>query len=236
CPGHVSSVIWDVRGDAPRSGCLEAGQYDRDPKTPGIQAQCSVDEGKIVGGKPVPGSKELEPCELEKEAATGEEKPKKTPCYVLQLNHNVCPAGPGVIIRYGDEEIRDNVYADATCNKAPAPAAMADPFVEKRAENRPGVRIVNPAHVKTDKEEVEELESQPPPPHTNMFFSIYFAMTGLHGLHVLFGIFVFIWLLWRAMKGHFSEDYFGPVDYSALYWHLVDLIWIFLFPLLYLIH
>ena len=78
--------------------------------------------------------------------------------------------------------------------------------------------------------------SEPPPPNTAMFFTIYFAMTGLHGIHVLVGIFVFIWLLWRAIKDHFTPDYFGPVDYAALYWHLVDLIWIYLFPLLYLIH
>lgn len=73
------------------------------------------------------------------------------------------------------------------------------------------------------------------PPRTNMFFTLYFAMTGLHGIHVLFGVFVFIWLLIRAIKGHFTPDYYGPVDFAALYWHLVDLIWIFLFPLFYLI-
>ncbi|HTE53361.1 MAG TPA: cytochrome c oxidase subunit 3 [Kofleriaceae bacterium] len=75
-----------------------------------------------------------------------------------------------------------------------------------------------------------------PPPNTGMFFTIYFAMTGLHGIHVLAGIFVFIWLLIRACRGHFGPRYYGPVDFAALYWHLVDLIWIFLFPLLYLIH
>jgi cytochrome c oxidase subunit III len=75
-----------------------------------------------------------------------------------------------------------------------------------------------------------------PPPGTSMFFTIYFAMTGLHGIHVLAGVFVFVWLLVRAIKGHFTPEYFGPVDFAALYWHLVDLIWIFLFPLLYLIH
>jgi len=73
------------------------------------------------------------------------------------------------------------------------------------------------------------------PPHTNMFFTLYFAMTGLHGIHVLAGIIVFMWLLIRAIKGHFTPDYYGPVDFAALYWHLVDLIWIFLFPLFYLI-
>ncbi len=75
-----------------------------------------------------------------------------------------------------------------------------------------------------------------PPPNTGMFFTIYFAMTGLHGIHVLAGVFVFIWLLIRAMRGHFGPSYYGPIDFAALYWHLVDLIWIFLFPLLYLIH
>lgn len=68
------------------------------------------------------------------------------------------------------------------------------------------------------------------------FFGIYFAMTGLHGIHVLLGIFVFIWLLKRAIRGDFTPEYYGPIDFTALYWHLVDLIWIFLFPLLYLIN
>jgi cytochrome c oxidase subunit 3 len=76
----------------------------------------------------------------------------------------------------------------------------------------------------------------PPPPNTGMFFTIYFAMTGLHGIHVLAGVFVFIWLIIRAFRGHFGPSYYGPIDFAALYWHLVDLIWIFLFPLLYLIH
>lgn len=86
-----------------------------------------------------------------------------------------------------------------------------------------------------DSELVVATEAQKPPPNTNMFFTIYFAMTGLHGIHVMAGIFVFIWLLIRAIKGHFTPDYYGPIDFAALYWHLVDLIWIFLFPLLYLI-
>ena len=74
------------------------------------------------------------------------------------------------------------------------------------------------------------------PRNAHVFFSIYFFMTGLHGIHVLGGIGVFIWLLLRARKGVFGPKYFGPIDYAALYWHLVDLIWIYLFPLLYLIH
>ena len=72
--------------------------------------------------------------------------------------------------------------------------------------------------------------------HVAMFFNIYFFMTGLHGVHVLVGMGLITWLLIRASQGAFSESYFTPVDLVGLYWHLVDLIWIFLFPLLYLIH
>ncbi len=71
--------------------------------------------------------------------------------------------------------------------------------------------------------------------NVHVFFGIYFAMTGLHGLHVVIGIGLMFWLLFRARRGDFSRRYFIPVDAVGLYWHLVDLIWIFLFPLLYLI-
>lgn len=74
------------------------------------------------------------------------------------------------------------------------------------------------------------------PRNVGIFFSIYFLMTGLHGLHVVAGMGAITWVLLRAAKGHFSSQYFFPVDYVGLYWHLVDMIWIFLFPLLYLIH
>jgi cytochrome c oxidase subunit 3 len=68
------------------------------------------------------------------------------------------------------------------------------------------------------------------------FIDIYFAMTGLHGLHVLVGMGLIGWILLRNLRGAFSAAYYTPVDLVGLYWHLVDLIWIFLFPLLYLIH
>ena len=67
------------------------------------------------------------------------------------------------------------------------------------------------------------------------FFSIYYCMTGLHAIHIIGGIIALSWLYWRSLLGHWRSDYFGPVDYVGLYWHLVDLIWIYLFPLLYLI-
>jgi cytochrome c oxidase subunit III len=73
------------------------------------------------------------------------------------------------------------------------------------------------------------------PSNTQIFFGIYFLMTGLHGLHVLAGMGAIAWILVRSIKGHFGPEYYTPVDFVGLYWHLVDLIWIFLFPLLYLI-
>jgi cytochrome c oxidase subunit III len=74
------------------------------------------------------------------------------------------------------------------------------------------------------------------PRNAGIFFSIYFMMTGLHGLHVIGGMAVIAWVTARAARGDFNSRYFGPVDFTGLYWHLVDMIWIFLFPLLYLIH
>ncbi|RAP32001.1 cytochrome C oxidase subunit III [Candidatus Marinamargulisbacteria bacterium SCGC AG-414-C22] len=69
----------------------------------------------------------------------------------------------------------------------------------------------------------------------HIFFGIYFVMTGLHGLHVLIGMGLLIWLIIKNHKGHFYSGYFTELENVGLYWHLVDLIWIFLFPLLYLI-
>jgi cytochrome c oxidase subunit 3 len=73
------------------------------------------------------------------------------------------------------------------------------------------------------------------PQNVQVFFSIYFAMTGLHALHVIGGLVAFTFLLVRAARGQFGPDYYTPVDLTALYWHVVDLVWIYLFPLLYLI-
>ncbi|MBK7092567.1 MAG: cytochrome c oxidase subunit 3 family protein [bacterium] len=70
-------------------------------------------------------------------------------------------------------------------------------------------------------------------PH--VFFSIYFAMTGLHGFHVLGGMGLIVWMMIRTVRGTISAEYYTPIEMTGLYWHLVDLIWIFLFPLLYLI-
>jgi len=69
----------------------------------------------------------------------------------------------------------------------------------------------------------------------NVFFSFYFLMTGVHGLHVIIGMTVLGIVLYKNMNGRYSHWYYTPVENGALYWHLVDLIWIYLFPLFYLV-
>ncbi len=71
--------------------------------------------------------------------------------------------------------------------------------------------------------------------HAQLFFSLYFAMTGLHALHMVIGVGLLLTLTLQARRGKFSAGYYTPVDTAGLYWHFVDIIWIFLFPLLYLI-
>ncbi len=76
----------------------------------------------------------------------------------------------------------------------------------------------------------------PPLPYrAHLFFWLYFMMTGLHGIHVVIGMSLLTWVLRRNLRGDFSKEYFTPVEIGALYWHLVDLVWIYLFPLLYLV-
>jgi cytochrome c oxidase subunit 3 len=76
----------------------------------------------------------------------------------------------------------------------------------------------------------------PSDPHrVQVFFVLYFCMTGLHALHVLLGIGAMIWLVLLAYRGKFSREWYTPVELVGLYWHFVDIVWIYLFPLLYLL-
>jgi cytochrome c oxidase subunit 3 len=79
------------------------------------------------------------------------------------------------------------------------------------------------------------FESASDPMHAQLFFSLYFVMTGLHALHMVVGIGLMTVLFVMAYGGRFTKAYHTPVEVSGLYWHFVDIVWIFLFPLLYLI-
>jgi len=75
-------------------------------------------------------------------------------------------------------------------------------------------------------------------PHAHqveIFLSLYFAMTGLHALHMVIGVGLMSVIAWMAYRRRFSPEYYAPVEMSGLYWHFVDIVWIFLFPLLYLV-
>ena len=184
------------------------------------------------------------------------DKAPPPPSYGLEVGACVRSAAAGFLVVRGDHEVLDRTVsasnpqpdpeytaefpakslAVATCKPAPPPRSSGDIFEPPTAKPKLGEKAIAAEPEAAAHDDHDQLYLGPPPEHTNMFFTIYFAMTGLHGIHVLVGVFVFIWLLIRAVKGHFTPNYFGPVDFAALYWHIVDLIWIFLFPLLYLIH
>ncbi|MDE3156014.1 MAG: cytochrome c oxidase subunit 3 family protein [Acidobacteriota bacterium] len=71
--------------------------------------------------------------------------------------------------------------------------------------------------------------------HAQLFFSLYFIMTGLHAIHMIVGLGILIVMMYMAGKGKFTKEYHIPMEVAGLYWHFVDIVWIFLFPLLYLI-
>jgi len=71
--------------------------------------------------------------------------------------------------------------------------------------------------------------------HAATFFGYYFVSTGLHALHVIIGMGIMVWCLLVSRKVHFTRAYYTPVEFAGMYWALVDLVWVFLFPLLYLV-
>jgi cytochrome c oxidase subunit III len=72
-------------------------------------------------------------------------------------------------------------------------------------------------------------------PQAQLFFSIYFVLTGLHAIHMIIGLGLLLWLVRNALRGRYGAAYHAPIENTGLYWHFVDIVWIFLFPLLYLI-
>jgi cytochrome c oxidase subunit 3 len=128
-----------------------------------------------------------------------------------------------------------------------APPAVAPAGVSQDALDALDDDVVAEHH---DDHPVHPLQDPNRPDNAHMFFNIYFMMTGLHGIHVSAGVIMLTWLLVGAssipdrwpritrfflLKRSFGADWFTPVDLGGLYWHIVDLIWIFLFPLFYLI-
>jgi cytochrome c oxidase subunit 3 len=95
----------------------------------------------------------------------------------------------------------------------------------------------DPKEMALEKEEVQKAFEKDPDikSHSQLYFSLYFGMTGLHALHMIIGAGLLIWLIKGSFAGRFTPQYNTPVEVVGLYWHFVDIVWIYLFPLLYLI-
>lgn len=135
------------------------------------------------------------------------------------------------------ESLRLERKVDVASSKSPGDGGMAAPAVasehpESRL-NSEDVSVLTQLGVIGPKAAGPSVPSYPQ--SGQVFFALFFLMVGLHGLFALVGLLIWFWLLFRTRDGHFGPAYFGPLDNGALYWHSVNLIWIFLFPLLYLI-
>ena len=105
-----------------------------------------------------------------------------------------------------------------------------------RKQFRPDEAYVREHLAATDSENLSPGEYPKRAGHLGTFMAIYFSLTALHAVHVIAGLIAISWIFVGALRGRFGSQYFTPVDMVGLYWHLVDMIWVYLFPLLYLIH
>lgn len=245
-------------GAAPAEAAPAPGAAPAEEATPAaeaappsaIDAPAGVQPGAAAPTEPVQQA-EAEKAEGEKQAegaekaeAEGAEKTegadRVTAAPEAGADDGVAKPAEGTLPE-GDPGVAEDVAAPAAAPAAAAVPAVKMPVSEdiflateiRRLNETELKPLLDAGIIKTHPADGPQLER---PARAHMFFSIYFFMTGLHGIHVLIGIIVWVWLLLRAMKGQFGPLYFGPIDFAALYWHLVDLIWIYLFPLLYLIH
>ena len=108
--------------------------------------------------------------------------------------------------------------------------------VESRKGFHPDEAYLREHFAAEGEQELSATEYSKRAEHLGTFMSVYFSLTALHALHVIAGLGVIAWVLVGAVRKRYGSRYFTPVDMVGLYWHLVDMIWIYLFPLLYLIH
>jgi len=106
--------------------------------------------------------------------------------------------------------------------------------------NNPSVCGLSGKALEDEKRDLADLTAKVGGPvavnaHSQLFFSLYFGMTGLHALHMIIGAGLLLWLIKQSSAGRFTTQYNTPVENVGLYWHFVDIVWIYLFPLLYLI-
>jgi cytochrome c oxidase subunit 3 len=160
------------------------------------------------------------PADQQPPESRGEEvdSPRKAPAQnsPFSLDDSLAVRGPG--------------YIDP--NAGTGDAALHRPAFNTLTGTRAPVDHDTGGHAAVEYTDLSSSEMQ----NVKAFFGIYYMMTGLHGVHVIVGMGLIGWILIKSFAGTFGPQYFTPVDLVGLYWHIVDLIWIFLFPLLYLIH
>ena len=173
--------------------------------------------------------------------------------YTAKYEHGTIPVdGWNKVVKEGEHKeeatlrLPFEVKASAASSEEAHPNPRGDFRIdEKKAE--PLIEIIQKQHSLSEKEsfltESErigyfsngEFDLVKFTQRVRIFFWIYFVMTGLHALHMIIGLGIMLWLLYKAWGNAFSADYYSPVEIAGLYWHFVDIVWIFLFPLLYLL-
>jgi cytochrome c oxidase subunit 3 len=151
----------------------------------------------------------------------------------LAQNANIRQGEPGKSTADPDSKTTEAAESEAPTgpehslieSPSPGPAGLASAFRKPRDADRG--KHYEFGDTKVEFEDLPKPEQE----RVHIFFQIYYLMTGLHGLHVLVGMGLISWLLVRALAGAFGPSSFAPVDLIGLYWHLVDLMWILLFPL-----
>jgi cytochrome c oxidase subunit 3 len=132
-----------------------------------------------------------------------------------------------------DHHIVPGYHFDITyCSRNQVACGLNDKdFADEQKEIREGIEAEKPFPGAPEEVGVTALNA-----HAQLYFSLYFGMTGLHALHMVIGAGLLLWLIFQGFKGRFDANYNTPVENIGLYWHFVDIVWIFLFPLLYLIN
>lgn len=149
---------------------------------------------------------------------------KRTP---VNAEHESGPEKPCWEHAHGEEEVYVNPHGEFQWEDCSlAKMALDHNFLTDAEKNQYLVR---------DENNNPQIDGNKFRDKVRIFFFLYFVMTGLHALHMIVGLGLMAWLLWSAFKYKYNGDYYMPVEMSGLYWHFVDIVWIFLFPLLYLL-
>jgi cytochrome c oxidase subunit III len=125
-----------------------------------------------------------------------------------------------------------NHFDISYCSRNPSPCGLSgEALDEEQKEIETGIKAEKHNPHDSDETGLVALNA-----HAQLYFSLYFGMTGLHALHMVIGAGLLLWLILQSAKSRFDANYNTPVENIGLYWHFVDIVWIYLFPLLYLIN